>query len=97
MMRYGYQNVVGDKALYVRLTIMETMIMPTILNNTETWTNKTKQEMEIIEKMQKDILTSLFHLPISAPYWGVLEESGSWPMASRIFYRKLMLFHNLIK
>ena len=53
---------VGDKALNVRLTIMETMIMPTILINTETWTNKTKQEMEIIEKMQKDILTSLFHL-----------------------------------
>ena len=42
MMRYGVQNVVGDKALYVRLTIMETMIMPTILNNTETWTNRTK-------------------------------------------------------
>ena len=53
--------------------------------------------MEIIEKMQKDILTSLFHLPISTPYWGVLEESGSWPMVSRIFYRKLMLFYNLIK
>ena len=67
MMRYGDQNVLGDKALYVRLTIMETMIMLTMLNNTETWTNITKQEMEIIEKMQKDILTSLFHLPISTP------------------------------
>ena len=77
MMRYGDQTVVGDKALYVRLTIMETMIVPTILNNTEMWTNITKQEIEIIEKMQMDILTSLFHLPISTPYWGVLEEGGS--------------------
>ena len=49
--------------------------MPAILNNTETWTNITEKEMETIEKVQKDILTALFHLPISTPYWGVLEES----------------------
>ena len=66
-MRYGDQNGVWDKALYVRLMIMEAMIMPTSFNNTEMWTNITKQEMEIIEKSQKDILTSLFHLPISTP------------------------------
>ena len=91
------QSASGEKALCIRLMIMETMIMPTILNNTETWTNTTKKEMETIEMMQKDILTALFHLPISTPYWGVLEESGSWPMSSRIMYRKLMLFQNLIK
>ena len=53
--------------------------------------------METIEQMQKDILTALFHLPISTSYWGVLEENGSWPMSSRIMYRKHMLFQNLIK
>ena len=97
MMRYGDQKVVGEKALCIRLMIMETMIMPAILNNTEAWTNITEKEMETIEKVQKDILTALFHLPISTPYWAVLEEGRSWLMSSRIMHRKLMLFQNLIK
>ncbi len=73
-----------------------TVIMPTILNNTETWTNITKKEMETMEKMQIDILTMFFKLPISTPYWGILAESGCWPVSSRILYRKLMLLHNLV-
>ena len=36
-------------------------------------------------------------VPDSTPYWGLLNETGLWPLEDLINYRKLMLYQNLVK
>ncbi len=40
----GSEHKVGNKAIEVRLNILESLIMPSILHNTETWTNITTKK-----------------------------------------------------
>ena len=42
------------------------------------------------------VLQRIFKIKRNTPYWGILSESGIWPMEIRIFYKKLMLYHLLI-
>ena len=46
--------------------------------------------------MQKDILTDIFELPKSTPYFGLLSELGIWPFEQLMEYKRIMLFHQII-
>ena len=48
-------------------------------------------------KNAEKILRKLLGMPKTAPYWGMLAETGSWPMENRIEYKKLMLYQHLLK
>ena len=51
-----YGEMAGELYFQVIIKILETVIIPTLINNAETWTNITNKEMDEIEKMQKTIL-----------------------------------------
>ena len=91
--RYGSTEQVGKMSTQVRLKILETVVMPTILHGTEIFTNITKQEYEGIEKLQKKLLVGTFEVEESTPYWGMLSESGIWPIHQMIHYKKFMAYH----
>ena len=86
MVQYSSMVVQGKDSVETELLIMEAIIMPTILANSETWTKLTKREIEKLEKMEKKVLRKLLGVPKTTPYWGMLAETGSWPMENRIEY-----------
>ena len=94
--KYGDVNKVGKMALEVRKKVYETVVVPTLFANTETWSNVTENELNELEKMQYKILREIYEQPQSTPYWGIIAESGIWPVAHRIEYKKIMLFHSII-
>ena len=71
--------------------LYESIVIPAITYNLEVITNLSAKEMEEIERLQKIALTELFQLPGSAPYWGILNETGMWTLKCRIIYKRLML------
>ena len=64
--------------------------------NTETWSNIRKEEMEEMEKIQKNILFRLYEMPRSTPYKAFLSEIGIWTIERQIQYKKLLFLHQLI-
>ena len=96
MKYYGDTYKVGNMAFQVRLEIFESTVIPTIYHNVETWSKITGKEIEKLEKMQKDILTDIFELPKSTPYFGLLSELGIWPFEELMEHKRIMLFHQII-
>ena len=52
--------------------------------------------MELLERMQRNILTTILELPPSTPYIGLLSELGIWPVEQLFEYKRLVLFHNIL-
>ena len=92
---YGDPYKVGDLALQVRLVIYISTVIPTLFTNIETWSTITSKEIDQLEKMQKDILTSIMDLPKSTPYMGLLSELGLWPVQQLMEYNRLVLVHQI--
>ena len=95
--RYGDVNQVGELALEVRMMIYETVVVLTLFANIETWSQINEKEWKVLEGIQFKVLNGMSELPVSTPYWGILAETGIWPVRSRIEYKKLMLFQNIIQ
>ena len=63
----------------------------------EVMTNVSKKEYDELEKIQKTALTEIYNLPFSTPYWGILFETGIWPLKYMIIYRQLMLYRDIMR
>ena len=77
--------------------ITETMVIPMILHNSETWTNLKSKDVEELEKIQKHILSKIFGMSANTPYWLILTETRTWPMEKRIHYKKSYVFTSFDK
>ena len=42
------------------------------------------------------MITSLFELAKSTPYWGIIAETAIWPILQTTDYQKFMLLHNML-
>ena len=69
--RIKYGEMAGELYFQVIIEILETVIIPTLINNAETWTNITNKEIDEIENMQKTILQRIFKIKRNTPYWGI--------------------------
>ena len=94
--RESSENKIGKAALAVRIMLIEVTIAPTILGNTETWHNVTKQEQQAITTTHHKALTRALNIPKTTPYMGIIAELDIWPFIEIIWYKKLMWFHRLI-
>ncbi len=90
------QNV-GTYAIDARLKLAEAVIIQGLLHNVEAFPSYSYKEVEELEKIQHQILIGLLELPISTPYYALLIETGFWSMKARLAYRKLMLYHNIVR
>ena len=88
---------VGKLATELRLELYEKVISPSLLYNIQVWPEFTNKEMAELEKTQGKILRRLLNLPSTMSYKGILWETGVWPIKEQIIYKKLMLYHNILK
>ena len=75
----------------------EKIALPTILFNIETWTRIKGKEWNEIRSIQAKIISDLLQVPITSPYWGMIKETGWWPFEYVIKFKKLMLYHNIMR
>ena len=64
---------------------------------------KTEQNLMMLEQtkkftfsVDKELITLLFEVAKSTPYWGIIEETAIWPILQTIDFQKLMLLHNML-
>ena len=93
---YGDTYRVGNMAIQVRIQIFESTVIPTIFHDIEAWSVISKSDIERLDKIQKDVLTSILEMPKSTPYLGILAELGIWPVEQHIEYKRIMLLHRII-
>ena len=91
--RYGSTEKVGKLSMQVRLKLLKAVVMPTILYGTEIFTNLTREECQEIQKLHQSLLVGTFGVEESTPYWGMISESGIWPIHQMIHYKKLVAYH----
>ena len=94
--RQGSYTRVGEADTSTRILLLEAVVKPTLLFNTETWINITKEEMKIVNQAHYEVLKRVFEQRDSTPYYGILMETGYWPFSYVIIYKRLMFFHHLI-
>ena len=97
LMSTGHEANVGKEALRVKLKLLVSTITPALLNDLEVWEGTTPREYEELERIQSECLKRILCLPVSTPYYGILMETGLWPLENLVWYRKLMLFHRIVK
>ena len=94
--RQGSYYRVGKADTQVRRLLIEATVIPSILANTETWTNITKKEMEMLDKAQYRMMLIIYEQKQGTPYLGMLNETGFWPFSFIVKYKQLMWLHTLI-
>ena len=94
--RQGSYSRVGGADTSVRLLLLETVVKPTLLFNTETWVNVTNDELKAVDRGHYLVIRKIFEQKQSTPYYGILMEIGSWPYSFVIVYKRLMYFHRII-
>ena len=75
---------------------IETNLIPKILYGCETWTNITKQQIDKLEKIQKDALQRIVTIHRTTSRFGLYLECGILPIENRIIIRKLMYLKKIL-
>ena len=88
---------IGVYAVEARLNLAEITIIPSILYNAEAFATYKEEEIKQLESIQLKILVGILGLPKTTPYCALLMEVGWWTMRARLDYRKLMLYHNIVR
>ena len=88
---------VGKQEIPLKLSLLTTVYLPTILYNKEAWGNLHKDEMKMLENCQANILRRLLKVPQTTPYLGILQETGVWTVELHLKYKRIMLYHNIIQ
>ncbi len=89
-------NSVGSEYINVRLIMFECCLIASLLYGLEAWNSLSKSEYDDLEKIQGLILRRLLDLPQNTSYEGILIELGIWKARYTIYYRKIMLCHNIM-
>ena len=86
----------GSMSTQARMEMMDIILIPSILYNIEAFATFSNTEMELLERIQAQMIRQFLEVPSSTPYSPLLPETGMWTMEGRINYKKLMLFHNIV-
>ena len=78
------------------LMLWEMAVIPSLINNSETWTCIDEESLKRLEELQSMLLRSILSTAKSTPkallYWG----TGVLPMSYRVEEKKLLFLHQLI-
>ena len=89
-------NSVGSEYINVRMLMFTCCLIPSLFYGLEAWNSLTNSEYETLEKKQGMILRRLLDLPQNTSYDGILIEMGVWRARYILYYRKIMLYHNIL-
>ena len=82
-----WMNGLGGSLSGIKL--FESMIIPALLHNCESWIGITDQHIKELQSFQEKFIRRLFRLPLSTPKAILAYDTGMQPMKWRIAYRKL--------
>ena len=78
------------------IMLWEVAVIPSLLNNSETWTDLEEEQIERMEDLQNMLLRILFNTAKTTPkallYW----DTGVLPISYKIDQHKLLFIHHLI-
>ena len=94
--RYSSYNMVGNADVQVRMMLLEMIVKPTLLYNTEAWIGINEKEEKELQKHHYEILRKCFEQKHGTSYYGIIAETGIWPYKYVVIYKRLMLLHNII-
>ena len=89
---YRIDTIGGMKA---GLEIYELALLPSLLNNADTWIFMDKVTIQKLENLQNTMFRNLFAVPISTPTPMLRFDLGSLSMKERIDQKKLGFLHHL--
>ena len=89
-------NSVGSEYINVRMMMFSCCLIPSLFYGLEAWDKLTNKEYQELERKQALILRRLLDLPKNTSYEGILIEMGVWKARYTLYYRKIMLFHNIL-
>ena len=78
------------------LELYERCVIPSFLNNAESWTLSTQEEKEL-DKLGIQILKRLFNLPERTPSPAIIYSFGTLYITQEIDLKKFMYFHKILK
>ena len=85
-------NAIGG--LKAGLDIFEMVVIPSVLNNSDTWMEIDKGSISRLDELQNSMFKNLFAVPHSVPIPALRSELGCLSMEERIDSRKLnFIFH----
>ena len=96
IMKWANSKVVGDNEINIRIRMFEAIVIPILLNNTETWGILSKKVTDELESIQKEAVTKLMKQKVTTSYDGILCELGMWKVIHRINEKRLMYIHNVL-
>ena len=91
------QPAFNKQNMEISLKLIESILIPKIIYGCETWTNISKQQLNIVEKIQKDAVTKTNSIPSTTPYQGITYECGLTPIKSRIKMKRIVYLRKMIK
>ena len=90
---YRASSAGGVKA---RIMLWEVAIIPSLLNNSETWTFISEESFKKLENLQNLMLRIIFNTPSTTPKAALLWDTGILPIEQQIEQRKLYFLHHLV-
>ena len=83
----GKEEQIGKLSTEAQLLMYEKTVTPSLVFNLEVWTKISEEEWIKIERIQAKALKKILNLPNGTPYWGLLKETGIWPLQMKVWSR----------
>ena len=86
----------GPFQFEVALILRDSLLLSSILVNSEAWYDLTEEDIETLEKADEELLRRVLEAPISTPKCMLYLETGCKPLRFIIMSRRLMFYHYIL-
>lgn len=87
----------GNCTSEARVLLYQKTVVPSITYNLEMWSKLRNSDWDRLERIQAKAIRTMFNLAPSTPYWGMLSETGIWPLQAVVNYHRLMFYQNALQ
>ena len=78
------------------LILRNSLLLSTLLTNSDAWYGLNKQDVDVLEKIDVQLLRRIFEVPFSCPKEMLYLETGCLPISSIIVSRRLLYLHTIL-
>ena len=86
----------GNFHFEVAMILRGSLLLNSILTNSEAWYHLKEEELRILEKCDENLLRKIFEAPCTTPIPMLYLESGCKPDIFTIFARRVMFLHYIL-
>ena len=86
----------GPFQFEVALILRDSLLLSSILVNSEAWYDLTDEDVETLERADEELLRRVLEAPISTPKCMLYLETGCKPLRYIIMSRRLMFYHYIL-